>query len=134
VYKAIFITLVTTLVAGCSGFSDLLHTPEENFYAIDSENKFYCKGSSSNCMDITKIVSARSMLSPIEDAYQQKITGPNYPVTLIQVLLYPQDGAYEGQPVGREGRFYQIPKTARTDLVWGVLSDIVNHHTNSPGS
>ena len=133
-YKAIVITLLTTVIGGCSGLGDLLQTPDESFYAIDRENKFYCRGSSSHCLDMTKIVSARSMLSPIEEAYQQKIEGPNYPVNLIQVLLNPTDGAYQGQPVGREGRFFQIPKTARTDMVWNTLSEIVNQHTGSPGS
>ncbi|MFW1676647.1 hypothetical protein ACFVYJ_02540 [Pontibacter sp. JAM-7] len=131
--KAISMIILAATLSGCLSLSELSANSDESFYAIDRENRFFCRGASANCLDMTKIVSARSMLSPIEHAYQQEITGPNYPVSLMLILMNPSDGAYQATPVGRDGRFFRVPKTTRTDLVWNTLSDIIIEHTNAPG-
>ncbi|WP_286236803.1 hypothetical protein [Neptuniibacter halophilus] len=128
---------VTLLIAflglsGCMSLDSI--TPgkgepvDTSFYLIDIQNRFYCNGNSRVCSDMTKIVSSRAQLQPLEESYGQPVKGPNYPASLIRMVIKPMDGSYQSTPVGDEGRYFRVPKNDKTDLVWRTLQKIQNGH------
>lgn len=99
---------------------------DTSYYLIDAKFRFFCLGNTRQCRDMTKVVSSRSMLVPIEKAYGAKVKGPNYPVTLTRMLMTPLDGSYEATPVGSQGRYFKVPVNDKTNIAWDTLSDIEN--------
>jgi hypothetical protein len=124
---ALFLVAVLT-ITGCVDMNSLIpekgEPADKSFYLVDTKFRFICLGKTKNCQDMTKIVSSRSELKPIEEAYGKKVTGPNYPVTLARIIMYPEDGSYKAQPIGNEGRFFSIPVNERTNIVWETLNSI----------
>lgn len=124
---AMFLTISIAL-SGCVNVNSLV--PEErqsvghNYFLIDTKFRLFCRSDSKNCKDMTKIVSARAQLQPIETAYGKAVTGPNYPISLSRMIMQPEDGHYNAKPIGDDGRFFSIPVTPRTQLVWDTLSSI----------
>ena len=97
---------------------------DTSFYLIDTKYRFFCEGDSKRCRDMTKVVSSRGQLYPIEKAYNQQVKGPNYPVSLMLIIMNPNDKRYKATPVGGEGRYFKVPKNDSTDLVWTTLTSI----------
>ena len=127
----VFITLIAIIgLNGCINMDAI--TPvfqaetDTSYYLIDTKYRFFCEGDSKRCKDMTKVVSSRGELYPIENAYNQEVKGPNYPVSLMLMIMNPNDGSYKATPVGNEGRFFKVPKNDTTDLVWNTLSSILN--------
>ncbi|MGH1461670.1 MAG: hypothetical protein ACRBB6_06515 [Neptuniibacter sp.] len=124
---ALFLIAALSL-GGCVNMDSL--TPgkgtvyDTSYYLLDTKYKFMCLGNSKECRDMTKVVSSRADLKPIEEIYGKEVTGPNYPATLARIIMYPEDQSYQAQPLGSEGRFFQIPINAKTRVVWDTLTDI----------
>ncbi|MCP4596016.1 hypothetical protein [Neptuniibacter sp.] len=122
----IFLALIG--LSGCVSMDSLTSRdkPEADtsYYLIDTKYRFFCLGNTKSCRDMTKIVSSRAKLVPIEKAYNQKVKGPNYPVSLTRILKQPNDNSYQAKAIGQEGRFFQIPVNEKTKIVWKVLTDI----------
>lgn len=119
------IVLLGIALSGCLNMDSLsLGKGEErdtSFYLVDAKYRFICLGNTKICKDMTKIVSARSMLRPVEKAYDTTITGPNYPVSMVRMLLNPKDESYKSMPVGKEGRYFKLPKNEKTNTVWETM-------------
>lgn len=126
----IIITSILSL-SGCLSMDALTSSNKAasntSYYVIDSKDRSLCLGNSQNCLSMTIIVSALEQLEPIENTYNAKIKGPNYPVSLTRMLMTPADGSYNATPIGTEGRFFKIPKNAKTDITWKVLTSIYNN-------
>lgn len=124
---ALFLVAVLTMT-GCVDMDSLIpekgEPADKSFYLVDTKFRFICLGETSNCRDMTKIVSSRSELKPIEEAYGKEVTGPNYPVTLARIIMYPEDGSYKAQPIGSDGRFFSVPVNEKTNIVWETLTSI----------
>lgn len=122
------IALATFFISGCVSLDSLTSDNGEqrdtSFYLLDLKNRWYCNGNTRECLDITKIVSSRAQLLPLEKEYNQEIKGPNYPVSFIRMVMQPKDGSYKTTQVGDEGRYHKVPKNDKTDLVWSTLSQI----------
>lgn len=134
--NVIFLTTALTL-SGCVDVGSLMPDDkppaDTSFYLLDTRYKFFCLGTTKKCWDMTKIVSSRSELSPIEQAYGKIIKGPNYPVSLANMIMYPADGSYTTKPVGDDGRFVRVPVNEKTTTVWETLGRVENN-LFSPGS
>lgn len=126
--RAVIVLFAMLGLSGCVDMDSLIPSKNENidrsYYLLDTKLKFFCIGNTKVCRDMTKIVSSRSLLQPIEEAYNQEVKGPNYPVTLARMIINPADGSYKTKPVGSEGRYIQVPKNDRTNIVWDTLSFI----------
>jgi hypothetical protein len=124
---AIVLTTALTLT-GCVDVGSLM--PEDkapsdtSFYLLDTRYKFFCLGTTKKCWDMTKIVSSRNELRPIEQAYGKEVKGPNYPVTLANMIMYPADGSYTTKPIGDDGRYVRVPINDKTRIVWETLGNI----------
>ncbi|EAR63032.1 hypothetical protein [Neptuniibacter caesariensis] len=121
--------LITAMtLTGCLGLDTMKSdqgTPKDtSYYLIDTKYKYLCLGNTSKCKDMTKIVSAQDKFTPIEQAYGKPIAGPNYPISLIRMLLNPQDGSYQSTQQGTTGRLYRIPRNEMTQTVWRTLEVI----------
>ena len=128
----ITLLLVSIGLSGCVSLDDITpsDTPakDTSFYRVDTKFRFLCLGESTNCRDMSKIVSSRSLLNPIEHAYETTIKGPNYPVSLMRTIMYPSDKKYVAKPLGTDGRHFSLPITQRTKLVWTTLEEIEASH------
>lgn len=126
--KVVLFLIASLSLSGCVSMDSLSLGKSEptktDYYLIDTKFRFYCLGNTTQCRDMTKIVSSRGQLGPIETAYGQAIKGPNYPVTLTRMLLNPSDGSYKSTPVGTTGRYFSVPVNDKTRTAWNVLSDI----------
>lgn len=129
---AITLLLVSIGLSGCISLDDITpsDTPakDTSFYRVDTKFRFLCLGESTNCRDMSKIVSARSKLKPIESEYNTEIKGPNYPVSLMRTIMYPNDKKYTAKPLGTDGRHFSLPITPRTKVVWTTLEEIEATH------
>ena len=125
----LFITLAAVIgLNGCISMDAI--TPsfktesDTSYYLIDTKFRFFCEGNTKQCQDMTKIVSSRAELQPIEAVYDTPIKAPNYPVSLMHIIMNPKDGSYKAAPVGNEGRYFKVPKNEKTKVVWATLSRI----------
>jgi hypothetical protein len=124
--------IITSIFAlsGCFSMDALTSSnkapADTSYYVIDSEFRFLCLGNSKRCYDMTKVVSSRTQLQPIEVAYNAEVKAPNYPVSLMRILMKPSDGSYSATPIGTDGRFFKIPKNTKTDIAWETLTAIYN--------
>ncbi len=121
------VSLISTLLlSGCISTKDF--TPQEldrSFYVIDTYTGNLCIGlSTSHCINLSVMVADTLKLSPIEKAYNQKVEGPNYPRSLMRLLLKPNDQSYTAESLDSTKRSYRLPKNEKTDLAWDTLSDI----------
>lgn len=128
------VLIIITSILGLSGCLSMDALTSSNkapsntsYYVVDSKDRSLCLGNSQRCYDMAMIVSALEQLAPIENAYNTKIKAPNYPVSLTRMLINPIDGSYDAIPIGTEGRFFKIPKNAKTDITWKVLTSIYNN-------
>ena len=122
---ATLLILTTTLLSGC--FSANTFIPEEkdsSFYLVDTKEGSLCNGMTRICISLSIIASQNGTLKPVENAYQQKITGPNYPRSLMIILLKPADNSYQATPLDNNGRLYSLPKNDNTNTAWQALNDL----------
>ena len=127
------ILIIITSILGLSGClsMDALTSSDKaptdtSYYLIDTKYRFFCMGNSNRCYDMTKVVSSRTKLRPVEKEYAAEVTGPNYPVSLMRIIMNPSDDSYKASPIGSEGRYFKIPKNAKTKIVWETLTSIQN--------
>lgn len=122
----------SVVLTGCVSVDSLMPEPsaakDTSFYRIDTKARALCLGETTRCRDYTKIVSALPQLRPIEKDYGTQVKGPNYPVSLMRIMMQPADGAYVAQPLGTDGRHFSIPITPRTQKAWRILEEIERSH------
>jgi hypothetical protein len=123
--------LVLSLIfglSGCLSMDSITPSPkaprDTSYYLIDTQFRLFCQGNTKRCADMTKIVSSRAQLRPIEATYNTTVKGPNYPVSLMRMLMNPADKSYSSNPVGKDGRYYKIPSNDKTDVAWETLIGI----------
>lgn len=122
-----FLVLIPSLLlGGCVSLDSL--TPKENdtsFYALDTYTGSLCQGmSNGHCINLNIIVTETLKLAPIEQAYDQSVKGPNYPHSLMRILLKPSDNSYTVESLDSSNRNFRLPKNQKTDLAWDTLSSI----------
>ncbi len=123
--RVITATLLTLALTGCmDSITKLAEPTDVSFYTVDLKNFSYCQGSGSTCHDLSSIVSSTQYAGPIERAYGNKISGPNYRGSLLRMILNPQGAPYSAEKISENGRFYRVPANAYTDTVWKTLEDI----------
>lgn len=116
--------LTTTLLSGCFSAGSLIPEKKDStFYLIDTKEGLICNGMTRFCISLSIIASQNGVLKPVEQTYQQKITGPNYPRSLMIILLKPADNSYQATPLDNNGRLYSLPKNAKTNTAWQALND-----------
>ncbi|WP_415906194.1 hypothetical protein ACMXYX_15005 [Neptuniibacter sp. QD72_48] len=126
--NAVLLLIAGLSLSGCMSMDSLSlgksEPTETDYYLVDTKFRFICLGNTTQCRDMTKIVSSRSQLAPIEEAYGTKVKGPNYPVSLTRMLLNPADGSYTSSPAGTTGRYFKIPVNDKTQIAWDALGTI----------
>jgi hypothetical protein len=125
----LFIILPIILgLSGCISMDSLTPSPkapvDTSYYLIDTQFRLFCQGNTKRCADMTKIVSSRAQLRPIEATYNTPIKGPNYPISLMRILMSPSDKSYSSSPIGSDGRFFKIPSNDKTNVAWDTLIGI----------
>lgn len=124
---ALFLVAVLGL-SGCVDVNSIMpekgQAADRSYYLVDTKFRFMCIGNTKECRDMTKIVSSRAELKPIEEAYGKSVSGPNYPVSLARMVMYPDNGSYTATPVGNDGRFFSVPVNEQTKIVWDTLTSI----------
>jgi hypothetical protein len=119
--------LATSLLSGCFSAGALL--PEEkdsSFYLLNTKTGSLCNGMTRMCISLSIIASRNGSLAPVEKAYQQRITGPNYPLSLMLMLIKPNDNSYHATKIGSTGNLYNLPKNDKTNLTWQALNELHN--------
>lgn len=121
--KRLSLLAAVLALGGCVNLSGALkEAPSaDQFYTLDTRYYRFCRGETSDCQELTSIVSVRAQLKPIEQAYGRKIQGPNYPTDLARMILTPPDGSYQSEAMGADGRYFRIPINPHTDTVWHTL-------------
>lgn len=117
--------LMAVFLSGCIKTQNLLQRdPTANaYYKLDSRDLRLCKGETTRCFAFAPIVSARTLLRPMETQYGQRVSGPNYPVNFARMLLNPPNDSYTAEQQD-DGRFYHLPVNEYTDSAWTVLEDV----------
>jgi hypothetical protein len=64
------------------------------------------------------------MVDPIEAAYGEQVTGPNYPLSLARMLVKPADQSYSATAADENGRYYVLPMNDKTTVAWDTLNGI----------
>lgn len=117
--------LATTLISGCFSASSLIaEKKDNNFYVVDTQKGALCNGMTHYCVSFSIVASENGLLRPVEASYQQKITGPNYPRSLMIILLKPADSSYQATPLDENGRLYRLPKNDKTNTAWKAMNDL----------
>ena len=117
--------LTTTLLSGCfSANSFTSEQKDSSFYLVDTKEGLLCNGMMRFCVSFSIIASQNGVLKPVENTYQQKITGPNYPRSLMVILLKPADNSYQATPLDNKGRLYRLPKNNKTNTAWQAMNDL----------
>jgi hypothetical protein len=111
--------LVMTL-SGCLA----LETKQEDFYTLDTRYLELCRGTSNSCVELALVAPGIALADPIEAAYDQQLTQPNYPLSLAKMMLKPADGSYSATPADENGRYYMLPINDKTTVVWNTLNSI----------
>ncbi len=121
--KRLSLLAAVLALGGCVNLSGALKEDPsaDQFYTLDTRYYRFCRGETSDCQELTSIVSVRAQLKPIEQAYGRKIQGPNYPTDLARMILTPPDGSYQSEAMGDDGRYFRIPINPHTDTVWHTL-------------
>jgi|SRR5690554_3092250 hypothetical protein len=124
--KKLLIPAATVLLlGGCVNLSGALKQDPtaDQFYVMDTRYFQFCKGETRRCQELTSVVSVRYKLGPIEEAYGERLKGPNYPASLARMIITPPNGSYRSEPVDAEKRYYRVPVNSMTDTVWTTLED-----------
>lgn len=117
--------LVTLLAAAMTLSGCLaLETKQEDFYTLDARYLELCRGTSDNCLELALVASGIFMADPIEEAYGQELTPPNYPLSLAKMILKPADASYSATPADENGRYYMLPMNDKTTVAWDTLNSI----------
>jgi hypothetical protein len=101
-----------------------LDTRQDDFYTLDTRHLQLCHGTSKNCLDLALVAPGIVLADPIEAAYAQQITGPNYPLSLARMLMKPADESYSAKAMDENGRYYLVPINSKTTVAWNTLNDI----------
>lgn len=125
VTKWITFSAVGLILTGCVSLPSTNNQAiDYSYYLIDTKRGELCRGNSRECISLSIVASQNGLVSPIESAYKQKVTAPNYPRSLLTMLLNPKDKSYTAKRVENNGRFYQIPKERKTDIAWRTLKGL----------
>lgn len=121
---ALLLTVLT--LGGCMSLDQLKPeldtTPIDNsYYMLDTKKRLLCIGNSTRCVDVNTIISSTDELTAIERTYNQTVTPPNYIVSLMRLMLRPQDGSHKATPISGKAYHYKIPATDKMDVVWRAL-------------
>ena len=122
-----FLLLTSLLLAGCSIPKIDLNTAAASSYLLNPDTGKYCIGyedleKKGVCQDLIQIAFNVFDAKEIENIYQQKISGPNRPISLINIILNGDNVDY--QPTKLENGLYQLPINQQTNTVWRVMKKI----------
>jgi hypothetical protein len=114
---------VLLLLGGCNSLSGAFKEDPtaDQFYRLDTRHLRFCKGETALCQELTSVVSVRYKLGPIEEAYGERIKGPNYAASLASMILTPPDGSYRSEAMDADKRYYRVPINDKTNTVWKTL-------------
>lgn len=126
-YHAIGATLLSAaILSGCMGSQSQPTVSDQAYYVIDTRSGHICQQRSRECIRLSIVASQNGSLAPVESAYGQRIVGPNYPRSLMNMLLAPKDGSYTAKPLDESGKRYALPRNAKTDKAWATLNNLYN--------
>lgn len=126
-YRWVLPLLLTPALGGCMDSQLMQRDPTvDRFYSLDSETLQLCRGLSKQCHSLITIAYSRELLPKIEQAYGSEITGPNYPLSLAQLMMNPPGGEYKTSTVDSNGRYLRLPVNDQTDTAWHVLEQAFN--------
>ncbi len=100
------------------------NTRHEDFYTLDTRYLQLCRGTSKACLELALIAPGIVMADPIEEAYAQQVTGPNYPLSLARMMMKPADESYKATAADENGRYYTLPSNSKTTVAWDTLNAI----------
>lgn len=125
--------LLALALSGCINTDNLLKPAPgvDEYYTFDSQQLRLCRGESRTCHELSVIVSDRLVLKPVEQAYNSRINGPNYPMQLARLLLNPPHNEYDAQPIGDGEHTYRLPINDQTNAVWQALDTAFNNLYNN---
>ena len=130
--KLLIPLIAAFLLTGCVGSNSPANTSvDTSYYVIDLKNYFFCKGMSDVCQDMTVIITNTQHATAIEEAYAQKITGPNYRANLAKMILSPGDNSYTSKKLTENGRYRKVPVNQMTDTVWRTLTKLAYRNQKS---
>ncbi len=118
-------------LAGCSIPKIDLNTAAADSYLLNSDTGKYCIGYAGKegeedrkgvCQDLIQIAFNVFDAKEIENIYQQKISGPNRPVSLMNIILNGDNIDY--QPTQLANGLYRLPINQQTNTVWRVMKNI----------
>ncbi len=122
------VIVTTLLLGGCISTSSLVPEKRDtSYYLVDAQSGNMCIGDSGDCISFSIIASQDGDLPVIESAYNQQVVGPNYPRSLMQMLVFPENGSYKGTPIDNSGSRYRIPKNDATNTTWRELKRIYKY-------
>lgn len=124
-FAVALLILTTSLLSGCFSASSLVpEKKDSSFYLLDTETGNLCNGMTRVCISLSIIASQNGLLVPVEKAYNQRITGPNYPRSLMLILMQPADSSYRVTKIGTNGNLYSLPKNDKTNVAWKTLNQL----------
>ena len=120
--RVLLASLLALVVSGCiNTLQESAKATDTSYYKVDLKDYSFCRGNSRQCHNLNTILSATEHAQPIERAYNQKITGPNYRASLLRMMLNPKDQSYKAEQLSDNGRFHKLPKNEKTDAVWNSM-------------
>jgi hypothetical protein len=118
--RLVTLLAIALTLSGCL----VLETRQEAFYTLDSRYLTLCRGTSDTCLVLALIAPGIIMADPIEEAYGEPVSGPNYPLSLARMLLKPADQSYSAMATDENGRYYVLPINDKTRVAWNTLNGI----------
>ncbi|WP_293264473.1 hypothetical protein [Neptunomonas sp.] len=123
--SSFLLVLTVALLSGCfSTGNQVTGEQDSSYYLIDTKAGTLCKQSTGFCVQLSLVASQNGVLPAVEKAYQQKISEPNYPRSLMIMLLTPNDKSYQAKNLDTNGRLYRLPRNVKTDTAWKALNEL----------
>lgn len=123
--RMISTALFAASLTGCVGNIIEPSEPKEtDYYVVDLKDFSFCLGNTGACHNLSTINNGTLYAGPIEAAYDQKITAPNYRGSLMKMMLRPKDQSYTPEKISDNGRYYKLPVNDKTQTVWKTMERI----------
>ncbi|MCV6611407.1 MAG: hypothetical protein OIF55_11610 [Amphritea sp.] len=123
--KMISTALLAISLTGCvSNIIEPSEPKDTSYYVVDLKDYSFCLGNTGACHNLSTITNGTLYAAPIEEAYGQKISYPNYRGSLLKMMLRPADQSYTPEKISDNGRYYKLPINDKTDTVWKVMERI----------
>lgn len=127
-FKPLLVLPLLAALTGCISSDSLIpEKKDSSFYLVDTKNGLLCLGLTKECVRLSIVASQNGFVGPIERAYGQKLEAPNYPRSLMNILLKPSDGSYKATAMDNSNRLYSLPKNDKTDTAWRTMNDLYRY-------